>query len=180
MRANTILVIDDEPRSRELLRDVLQDAGFSVIEVGDAADAFAQFTHGIDLVLLDLVMPAAVMDGFTFLAKARERPELMDTPVIVLSGLGESVIEAMNPATASALRIASVVPKPVDLSTLLSAVHAALDSAAVPDQAWRVRSPSTPSHSGFNVLGGRGAAHESGAAPAERGEMREDPARTLD
>lgn len=128
MPTKTILVIDDDVRGRNLLRDILEGAGFAVIAIGDAADAFAQFSQGIDLVLLDLVMPGAAMDGFTFLSKARERAELVNTPVIVLSGLGESVIEAMDPATANALRITSVIPKPVDLSALLSAVHTALDA----------------------------------------------------
>ena len=126
MPTKTILVIDDDARSRDLLRDILEESGFNVITVGDAAEAFAEFPRGIDLVVLDLIMPGAVMDGFTFLARARERTDLVNTPVIVLSGLGGPLADAIDPATAHALRITSVVSKPVDLSTLLSAVHAAL------------------------------------------------------
>jgi len=127
MRTKTILVIDDDAAHRGLLRDVLEDAGFAVIAVGDAADALSQLSQDIDLVLLDLVMPGATMDGFAFLSKVSDRAHLRNTPVIVLSGLGTSVLEALDPATAMTLRIVSVVSKPVDIETLVSMVRAALD-----------------------------------------------------
>jgi CheY-like chemotaxis protein len=98
--------------------------------VADAADALGDSSQSIDLVLLDLVMPRAVMDGFTFLSRASERAELEDTPVIVLSGLGESVVDALDPATATTLRIVSVVPKPVDINSLLAVVRTALEGFA--------------------------------------------------
>jgi two-component system response regulator HydG len=127
MATKTILVIDDDAAHRSLLRDVLEEAGFSVITVGDAADALTHLSRDVDLVLLDLVMPGATMDGFAFLSKASERAELVNTPVIVLSGLGESVTDALDPATATTLRIVSVVPKPIDIAALVSAVRATLD-----------------------------------------------------
>ena len=127
MPAKTILIIDDDAANRELLRDLLEGAGFTVIAVGDAADAFPRLSQDVDLVLLDLVMPRATMDGFTFLSSAGARPELADTPVIVLSGLGESVVAAIDPGTATALRIVEVIAKPVDISALLSVIHGVLD-----------------------------------------------------
>lgn len=128
MRKKTVLVIDDDARLRGLLRDLLEADGFAVIAVEDAADALSLLSEDIDLVLLDLVMPRAAMDGFTFLSKASERAQLVNTPVIVLSGLGESVIQALDPATATTLRIVSVVAKPIDISALLSMVSAALET----------------------------------------------------
>ena len=128
----TILVIDDNADHRDMLRDLLEDSGFAVIAVADAADALAQRPQSVDLVLLDLVMPGASMDGFTFLSKARERAGLVDTPVIVLSGLGASVVSALDPATATTLRIAAVVPKPIQVDALLSLVRAALDRHGQP------------------------------------------------
>jgi two-component system, OmpR family, response regulator CpxR len=128
MATKTVLVIDDDAAHRGLLRDVLEADGFVVIAVGDGVDALAQLSPNIDLVLLDLVMPGAAMDGFAFLAKAGERAQLVNTPVIVLSGLGESVVEALDPTTATALRIVAVISKPIDIRALLSRVHAALDA----------------------------------------------------
>jgi CheY-like chemotaxis protein len=130
MPTKTILIIDDDAAHRSMLRDLLEDSGFTVIAVADAADALGDSSQSIDLVLLDLVMPRAVMDGFTFLSRASERAELEDTPVIVLSGLGESVVDALDPATATTLRIVSVVPKPVDINSLLAVVRTALEGFA--------------------------------------------------
>ena len=127
MPTKTVLVIDDDAAHRSLLRDVLEGAGFAVIAVGDAADALARLPLEIDLVLLDLVMPRATVDGFAFLSRASARAQLGDTPVIVLSGLGESVIDALDPTTATALRIVSVVSKPIDIDALLSRVRTALN-----------------------------------------------------
>jgi CheY-like chemotaxis protein len=115
-----------------MIRDVLQDAGFPVMTFGDAADALERIPRDVGLVLLDLVMPQAALDGFGFLSGARARPELANTPVIVLSGLGASVAEVMDPATASALRITAVITKPVEMPVLLSAVRDALGVADRP------------------------------------------------
>jgi two-component system, OmpR family, response regulator QseB len=128
MPKKTILVIEDDTALRSLLRDLLEGEGFAVIAVEDAADAIALLSRDIDLVLLDLVMPRAAMDGFAFLSKASERAQLVNTPVIVLSGLGDSVVQALDPATATTLRIVSVVSKPIDIGALVSMVSAALDT----------------------------------------------------
>jgi DNA-binding response OmpR family regulator len=79
-------------------------------------------------VVLDLVMPRATMDGFTFLSKASERAELVNAPVIVLSGLGDPLSQVLDPATATTLRIVSVVSKPIDVDTLVSMVRAAVNT----------------------------------------------------
>jgi two-component system response regulator CpxR len=128
MPSKTILIVEDDTRSRELLSDLLEEEGFAVVAVDDAAEALRRMSQAIDLVLLDLVMPRATMDGFTFLSKASERPELVNTPVIVLSGLGESITEALDPATATTLRIVSVVSKPIDIKALIATVRAALET----------------------------------------------------
>ena len=123
-RTRTILVIDDDPSQRDLVRDILEEAGFRVIAVGDAADALTRMAGAaIDLVLLDLVMPRARMDGFAFLSEIRNRPDLLDTPLVILSGLGDTVAEAIDPATAQALRIAFVVPKPFVIVDLVREIR---------------------------------------------------------
>lgn len=120
----TILVVDDDTHHRNAVRDVLEDAGFRVIAVGDAADAFSGMADAaIDVILLDLVMPKARMDGFAFLSEIRTRPDLVDTPVVILSGLGGAVAEAIDPATAQALRIAAVVPKPFAIEDLVREIR---------------------------------------------------------
>jgi CheY-like chemotaxis protein len=95
----------------------------------------SQLSHGVDLVLLDLVMPRAQVDGFVFLSEVRSRPDLANTPVMILSGLGSAVTEAMDPAIASKLRIVSVVTKPVVITDLLRQVREILEPAAAADPA---------------------------------------------
>ena len=65
-----ILIVDDEPRIRELIREHLQYSGYVCEEAGDGSAALAQLSGGgFDLVILDLMMP--FMDGMTCL---REMP----------------------------------------------------------------------------------------------------------
>ena len=57
-----ILIVDDEPRIRDLIREHLQYAGFTCEEAGDGTAALSVLSQGgIDLVILDIMMP--FMDG---------------------------------------------------------------------------------------------------------------------
>ncbi len=54
----TVLVVDDEPDIRVLLRVVLERQGYTVVEAGDGLDALAQFAlHRPDAMIVDLAMP---------------------------------------------------------------------------------------------------------------------------
>ena len=94
MSTPEILVVDDDPRLRELLRYTLVRAGYAVREAGDGRHAVAELARSApDLVLLDVLMPE--MDGITVCRQLRtgeiggaSRP---DTPVIFLSSRGEEV-----------------------------------------------------------------------------------------
>ena len=81
-----ILIVDDEPRIRDLIREHLQYAGFTCEEAGDGTAALSALSQGgIDLVILDIMMP--FMDGYTCLKEMRSRG--FKTPVIILSAKGE-------------------------------------------------------------------------------------------
>jgi len=90
----TILVVDDEPGVRDLLRDALEVAGYQTELASNGAEALDLLRrHDCDLCIVDINMPT--MDGFEFLAKLREHdtktPVLMlsarDSPVDVAKGL---------------------------------------------------------------------------------------------
>ena len=132
MKTKTVLIIDDDSSLQDMLRAVVEEAGFAAITVGDGADAFSLAAQDIDLILLDLVMPLAAVDGFAFLSQARAWPKLANTPIIVVSGLGEPVANVMDAATANALRVVSVMSKPVDVPVLLSTMRAVLDADRSP------------------------------------------------
>jgi DNA-binding response OmpR family regulator len=81
MTGARILVVEDEPRLRELLRLYLEREGHSVTDVGDGAAALAAFdADGADLVILDLMLPA--MQGEAVLEALREAGEV---PVLITS-----------------------------------------------------------------------------------------------
>ena len=81
-----ILIVDDEPRIRDLIREHLQYAGFTCAEAGDGGEALSLLAQGgIDLVILDIMMP--FMDGMTCLHEMRSRK--ISTPVIMLTARSE-------------------------------------------------------------------------------------------
>lgn len=81
-----ILIVDDEPRIRQLIREHLQFAGFDCLEAGDGGEALNVLEQsGADLVILDIMMP--FMDGMTCLRQMRQRQ--LATPVIMLTARGE-------------------------------------------------------------------------------------------
>ena len=90
-----ILIVDDEPRIRELIREHLQYAGYVCEEAGDGSAALSLLSGGgYDLVILDLMMP--FMDGMTCLREMRTRKIM--TPVIMLTALGttEDIVSGLD------------------------------------------------------------------------------------
>ena len=87
-RFNTmkILVVDDEPKIRELIGQYLTVAGYETEYAKDGIEALNIISKGdIDMVILDVMMP--FMDGITCLKEMRSRG--FKTPVIILSAKGE-------------------------------------------------------------------------------------------
>ena len=81
-----ILIVDDEPRIRDLIRAHLEHENFTCEEASDGGAALAALSlGGIDLVILDVMMP--FVDGMTCLRQMRSRK--IDTPVIMLTARGE-------------------------------------------------------------------------------------------
>jgi len=84
----TILLVEDEDTLRRVMRDLLEQEGYTICEARDGAEALEQVDrHNPDLVLLDLNLPN--VDGYTVLAQLRSRPATADLPVVVLSARGD-------------------------------------------------------------------------------------------
>ncbi len=114
----TILVVDDEPTIRELLVELLQEDGHTLLGTVDGVAAREILARTVpDLVLTDAMMPR--LDGPGLVKWMRERPELRAVPVIILSA-----VVRIDPAE---LDNVVFVAKPFDLATLLEAVETALD-----------------------------------------------------
>lgn len=87
-RGGRILVVDDEPHIRRVLDAMLGKEGFEVVTADDGAQGLeALAVGGIDLVILDLLMPGA--HGLEVLAKIRSDPAVGKTPVIILTAKGQ-------------------------------------------------------------------------------------------
>ena len=81
-----ILVVDDDPHIRELVRHFLQNEGFAVHEAADGAEALAKLESvKADLVILDIMMPN--MDGWQLCGELREH---YDIPLLMLTAKGET------------------------------------------------------------------------------------------
>jgi diguanylate cyclase (GGDEF)-like protein/PAS domain S-box-containing protein len=94
-RRTRVLVVDDDPALRLLMRESLEQAGFEVREAGDGAEAVKMFTEAPpETVLMDVEMPN--MDGFAACAALRRLPAGQDTPVLMFTGHDD--VESVNRA----------------------------------------------------------------------------------
>jgi CheY-like chemotaxis protein len=79
-----ILVADDQPSARELLRTILSNAGYDVVEAADGNEAVKRATESVpDLILLDIQMPGR--DGFNVCTTLRTDPRFSNVPIIAMT-----------------------------------------------------------------------------------------------
>ena len=79
-----ILVIEDDPDLRTIVRLQLNGSGYQITEACNGAEGFKAIQEEIpDCVILDLMMP--VLDGFGFLKRARSVMALQDVPILILT-----------------------------------------------------------------------------------------------
>jgi signal transduction histidine kinase/CheY-like chemotaxis protein len=79
-----VLVIEDDPDTREMLRRAAEKQGFTVIEAQNGRVGLERVAAQVPgIILLDLLMPE--MDGFTFMEQLRHRPDCRLVPVIVVT-----------------------------------------------------------------------------------------------
>ena len=125
-RGATVLLAEDEPIVAELIRGILTECGYSVIECSDgrqALDSLEEAGDSVDLVLLDYRMPN--LNGIeVFDAIHAASPGL---PVILMSG----AIKASQLESLRARGLRSVLRKPCSRDELLREVSAALDDGEV-------------------------------------------------
>jgi PAS domain S-box-containing protein len=102
----TVLVVDDDPISRDLIARALSRQGLH-IEVADGGEQALRLAKKLrpDVITLDVIMPG--MDGWTVLSALKADPELASIPVILLSFVG-------NKSLGFALGASDYLTKPVD------------------------------------------------------------------
>jgi CheY-like chemotaxis protein len=109
----TVLVVDDEPVLRAVVRDVLVEAGYTVAEAADGTAMLALVERDRpDLVLMDVMMPGG--DGQEAYRTLRGQPGLPTVPVVMMSAAVHP--NGLDPT------IAAFLPKPFALDRLLATV----------------------------------------------------------
>jgi two-component system chemotaxis response regulator CheY len=114
-----ILIVEDDPNLRIVIRMVLERVGYEVTEARHGVAALELIDGGApDLVIADMRMP--VMDGVELMDRIRSKPETATLPIVLLSGL-QVDDRAWRLATA-------VVAKPFEPADLLTSIARALQA----------------------------------------------------
>jgi signal transduction histidine kinase/ActR/RegA family two-component response regulator len=115
----TVLVVDDDDDVRSVLRDMLQQLGYTVLAAQDVTEAMTLFERDnseIDLIIIDVVLSGR-MNGYEF---ARElRDENPDLPLIFVSGDGDD-------SGAVPARLGHLLAKPFEFAELADTVYTAM------------------------------------------------------
>ena len=115
--SKTMLIIEDDVVSRDLLRLVFAYDGFTCMEAENGAIGLAMLeSQTFDMIILDNAMP--VMSGLEFLDHVQHKPHQCETPIIMITGL-------LNPNIrdkATKLGAYAIVEKPYDIGGLRALV----------------------------------------------------------
>lgn len=118
-----VLVVDDEPDIRELIKDILEDEGYQIVTASDGESArIAVIERRPQLILLDIWMPD--IDGISLLREFMEQdPQLT---IVMMSGHGtiETAVEATR------LGATDFIEKPLSTAKLVRGVEVALENQA--------------------------------------------------
>jgi two-component system response regulator HydG len=131
-RKQTILVVDDEPGQRAMLRAVLSAEGYQVAEAEDGAAAVADVeAHFYDLILMDVRM--AQLDGMAALKAIKGRSPAIPVVLMTAYGTVRDAVEAMKAGADDYLT------KPLDVDELKLTVARGLRHAALEEENARLR-----------------------------------------
>jgi two-component system, chemotaxis family, chemotaxis protein CheY len=118
----TILLVDDSPAMRQLLRFAVKRLGLRCLEAGNGEEAIAALgANAIDMVVCDINMP--VMDGFTFLRILREHPKWKALPIVMVTTEGDTV----DRERAMKLGANAYLTKPIQAPSVVDAVRKHLE-----------------------------------------------------
>ena len=130
-----ILVVDDDPANRELLRECLEAEGLEVVTAPDGRSSLGEFARiKPELVLLDVNMP--FVDGFEVCRRLKSNCETRLTPVVLVTALSatEDRVKGIKAGADGFLS------KPFDQSELLAHVRSLLSLKAYTDELERAES----------------------------------------
>jgi two-component system, cell cycle response regulator DivK len=113
-----ILVVEDQEDNRQILRDLLTNAGYQMIEAVNGEEALAEVAkHRPDLILMDIQLP--IMDGYEATRRIRINPDLKSVPIIAVT----SYALAGDESKALAAGCDAYVTKPFSPRQLLAKIR---------------------------------------------------------
>lgn len=119
----TVLVVDDDPSIREMIKFGLETDGMHVLSAGDGAEAIDVLAHNaIDVVLLDIMMPK--VDGWMALMEIRNNAVTADIPVIMLTAKTQDLAKIL----AFKQGVQQYVTKPFNIMELSARVHSLVNT----------------------------------------------------
>ncbi len=122
----TLLLVDDEDDILELLQFNLQKEGYRVLTARTGKQALKLLGQGIDLCVLDIMMPE--MDGWDLAKAIRANPRTVSIPIIFLTARSSEVDEVLG----LELGAADYITKPIRIRTFIARVRRALRQQAAP------------------------------------------------
>jgi CheY-like chemotaxis protein len=115
----TILVVDDESNMRFVLRMILEDGGYEVVEAAHGAAALERAKESQpDLVVTDLMMP--VMTGRELIERLRADPQTAEIPIVAISANSSVTLDDVD----------ALLGKPFDPDELLETARSLAAEAA--------------------------------------------------
>ena len=118
----TILVVEDDEVTRELMRMVLERRGYFAITAEDGISGYDEAVKSLpNLIITDINMPGA--DGVHLVRRIRDTPSISTVPILVTTGYGTG-----NATFAMAQGATAYEPKPLDPESFLSTVKRLLES----------------------------------------------------
>jgi two-component system cell cycle response regulator len=119
----TVLVVDDEPDKRQLLKVALEMAGYNVHTANDGADGLAAVeAQQFDLIVTDVMMPR--VDGYEMVKRIRANPQTRFIPVIIQTAAKADAQDARRGSQVGAM---GYITDPTDLDLLLARARTLLD-----------------------------------------------------
>lgn len=121
----SVLVVDDEDQLRQLIREILEQAGYQVTEARDGKEAVLQYRLApADVVIMDILMPE--QDGLETTSTLRR--EFPNVKIIAITGSSEMIGILSFLDVAKMLGAHRALQKPFDMQTLLDTVQAELQT----------------------------------------------------
>jgi CheY-like chemotaxis protein len=113
-----ILIVDDDPSTRFVLRMILEREGYTIVEAGNGAAALDLIRPDPlpDIVMTDLMMP--VMTGMQLIQRLRSEPRTASIPIVVVSSNPEAALKLQASGHVNA-----IVTKPFTASKLADRIR---------------------------------------------------------